>query len=168
MPTTTKRYNHTCLTEGCGRPSSNNKYCCKCRMPRRWAICRDCKVFALHYASSMNCRACVIWKEMNRSQDARRKPHAVTITKVEYDKLLADATVCEDSGHVFAAGELDSNLQKSVDRLDNVNSKGYEPGNIRVVTTRTNLLRGEIPIDTWRLAAAHMTEHNTWPSYNHA
>lgn len=161
-----KNNGRICLTEGCNHSSSNNKYCGICRMPACCKKCRECGVTALHYAGTMKCRACVIWKEMNRSQHARRTPKEVCITKEEYDKLLANATICEDTGHVFAAGgETDSALQKSLDRIDNI--KGYELGNIRVVTALANLARGNVPIEAWRLAAAYMTEHNCWPEYRY-
>jgi hypothetical protein len=82
------------------------------------------------------------------------------LSKPEYDKLLADAKVCEDSGHVFEDGETRFDFQKSLDRIDN--TKGYEMGNVRVVVTRANMLRGSIDIDAWRAAAAVMREKGLW------
>jgi hypothetical protein len=90
----------------------------------------------------------------------KSRGQAVTITKAKYDKLLADATVCEDTGHVFRDGEIEKGLQKSVDRIDC--SRGYEPGNVCVVTWKANAMRGTMPIEAWRAAAAVMRENGQW------
>jgi hypothetical protein len=66
--------------------------------------------------------------------------------------MLHEADICPDTGHVFDDCSPDGMMRKSPDRIDN--SKGYEPGNVRVTTWRANLDRGSTPIDKWLPIAA--------------
>jgi hypothetical protein len=84
----------------------------------------------------------------------------MTLTKQEYKQLLADAIVCEDSGHVFDDTMSDKWRRKSIDRIDN--TRGYEAGNVRVVTYKANIMRGDIPLNAWKAAAAVMRAQNLW------
>ncbi|KAJ1618910.1 hypothetical protein T492DRAFT_848955 [Pavlovales sp. CCMP2436] len=62
-----------------------------------------------------------------------------TFTELEYLRMMHEA----DPGTL---------MRKSPDRIDNV--KGYDPGNVRVVSLRANQDRGDTPLEQWLPIAA--------------
>jgi hypothetical protein len=136
-----------CATEGCKRKPGTYKQCKMCRLPACAKRCSRCGMEAWHTTGESACYICKSWE--NLGNGSRR---ATTFMEFEYLCLLHEAGKCPDTGHIFDDCSPDKMLRKSPDRIDN--SKGYEPGNVRVTTWRANLDRGSTPIDEWLPKAA--------------
>ena len=135
-----------CATEGCKSKPGITKHCPMCRIPARAKRCSRCGMEAWHGQGQSACYLCYAW---NNLCNGRRKN---SFKEFEFMCLLQEANICPDTGHVFDDCSPDKMLRKSPDRIDN--SKGYEPGNVRVTTWRANLDRGSTPIDEWLPKAA--------------
>lgn len=152
-----------CANNGCGRKArGSSKICQLCRYPAGYQHCSTCKLYAYHPAQNGQCYICRGWHNIIRRTKICGKQRAlkVTLTKQQYWALMMETTVCEDSGHVFDDANDNKQTRKSPNRMDN--NKGYEPGNVRVITYKANIMRGVIPLESWKLAAAHMRENNLW------
>jgi hypothetical protein len=136
-----------CATEGCKRKPGNTRHCEMCRVPARAKRCSRCGMDAWHCQGYSSCFICQCWYNMGSGRRATN-----TFTEFEFLRMLHEADVCPDTGHIFDDCSPDKMMRKSLDRIDN--SKGYEPGNVRVTTWRANLDRGSTPIDEWLPMAA--------------
>jgi hypothetical protein len=136
-----------CATEGCKRKPGTSKLCGSCRLPARAKRCGHCGMEAHHTRGQLRCFICQQWRGLGK-----RRGIPNTFTEFEFLRLLHEAAVCPDTGHVFDDCSSDKMMRKSPDRIDN--AKGYEPGNVRVTTWRANLDRRSTPIDEWLPIAA--------------
>jgi hypothetical protein len=135
-----------CATEGCKRKPGISKRCHMCRLPACAKRCNNCDMEAWHHGGSSTCYKCQTWNSIKtRGVD-------VSFTRFEFMRLLHEADICPDTGLTFDDCSPDRMLRKSPDRIDN--SKGYEPGNVRVTTWRANNDRRSTPIDEWLPIAA--------------
>jgi hypothetical protein len=131
-----------CATEGCKRMPAVYKLCGSCRMPARVKRCSHCGMEAWHHQGDSGCFICKQWRTLGKGRGINNNFPAF-----EYLRMLHEADVCPDTGHVFDDCSPDKMMRKSPDRIDNF--RGYEPGNVRVTTWRANLDRGSTPIDKW-------------------
>jgi hypothetical protein len=136
-----------CATEGCKRKAGNSKRCTMCRIPARAKRCSHCGMEAWHGQGEMGCYICKQWRGLGKVRGIKN-----SFTAFEFLRMLHEADICPDTGHVFDDCSSDKMMRKSPDRIDN--SKGYEPGNVRVTTWRANFDRGSTPIDQWLPMAA--------------
>jgi hypothetical protein len=137
-----------CATEGCERKPGNYKQCRACRLPTSVKRCGRCGMEAWHGQGQSACSICHAWYSLCNNRRGLKN----SFTEFEFLCLLHEADKCPDTGHVFDDCSPDRMLRKSPDRIDN--SKGYEPGNVRVTTWRANCDRGTTPIDEWLPMAA--------------
>jgi hypothetical protein len=136
-----------CATEGCKRKPDHTKSCKMCRVPARAKRCGRCGMEAWHGDGYSHCYICKQWNNLGKGRGIKN-----SFTEFEFMRMLHEADICPDTGHVFDDCSPDKMLRKSPDRIDN--TKGYEPGNVRVTTWRANHDRGCTPIDKWLPKAA--------------
>lgn len=143
----------------CSRKAHGGSLKCHvCTYPSGFKKCVHCKSNEWHTTGRGCCVICASWYNLK----ARNKKYCGTLSEIEYRQILADATVCEDSGHLFDNKTDNTMMRKSIDRIDN--SRGYELGNVRVVTWQANNMRGDMGIDIWKDTAAAIRAQNLWPS----
>lgn len=84
----------------------------------------------------------------NLRKRARQRGKTFTITREEFERLVVS------SGWIEKRGKTAKSL--SIDRIDN--SRGYEPGNLRVVTLATNSRLKYAPLPEWMKAEMKLAE----------
>ncbi len=119
------------FTAGSGRKSGCSSYCKKCTVVVRREDCTQAKYRRRHRLSAM------YWGAKSR---AKQKDLAFTIS-LEYVRSLYDGK-CALTGLEF---NLEGNVKQhprtlSMDRIDS--SKGYEPGNVRLICYALNVSFG--------------------------
>jgi hypothetical protein len=113
-----KRRKHTCITSWCQRDPPEGKSRCYTRASRIWRANNPLK-----YA---------FWNLKNR---AKQRGHEFTITVEDLRAAINGSDYLENHGRMKDCA--------SIDRIDGF--RGYEPGNLRVMTVSENARRAHAP-----------------------
>lgn len=92
-------------------------------------------------------------KFRNSKTNARRRGIDFSISREDYTRLFNDTT-CAVTGRRLVLGHPSEELRPTIDRVDN--TKGYEIGNVQIVSERMNRIKNDSTVRELELIVKYM------------